>query len=115
MPKHTRDNQSLAAHDEDDLHRTETAEPQRSPLDQGRCQLDHEDGAKPADADRCRDVGRTLQPLKLGQVVERDNVASILDGESEAETDGQESDQVGEHENGFTMQFPERNTDNADL
>lgn len=83
----TWDNESLAAHDEDDLHRPELLQPQLPPRVQSKSQLRHENDAEEADADGGCDVRGAAEPLEGREVFCSEDVLGIFDDQGKAEAD----------------------------
>lgn len=80
----TWDDQGLAAHDEDDLHRSKLSEAQFPPLLQRNAKLDDEDSTEETDADCRRDGRCALKSHEVRRILEGDDVDRVLDADRKA-------------------------------
>ena len=111
----TRDDQSLAGHDEDDLHRPELIHVHFPSLIQCESKLRDEGGAEPTDADRGRDVRRVVQQLEGRLVGQGDDEFGIFNAESESEPYREKGRQNRNPVRGQAVATRKRAADDADL
>lgn len=111
----TRNDQSLAGHDEDDLHGPKLIQAQFPSLIQCESELRDEGGAEPADAYRGRNVRGVVQQLEGGLVGQVDDEFGVFNAESEAESYCKKSRQNRNSVRGQAVTIRKRTADDADL
>ena len=111
----TRNDQSLAAHDENDLQGPKLLQTEPPTLEQGPAEFGDERGAEEADADGHDDVGGVGEPVPVAKVLCGGDCAGVDDGEGEAEADCQQGYDGGCDDDGCALRGGECRADGVHL
>lgn len=112
---HTWDDESLAAHNEDDLHRTKLTQSKLPPLMQSKAKLGDEDDTEPANAYRGHDVVSTGKPVQCIFLLRPYNEFGVLNNQGQSEGNGHHGHQHRERKDGATIDSSESKADSAHL
>lgn len=93
---HTWNDQSLAAHNEDDLHRAKVPHTESASLTNSEPELANEDGAEEADADCGGDVLCTLKPDEVYAAFGCHDCYGVLDHHAHTESDWDQCNHDGQ-------------------